>query len=74
MGINKLHVPKDLVGKTYRDADLERRFRVRIMATIRRDRVIFGTSVTDEFEAADILIVSGRDDDLRKLAEVAGRD
>jgi hypothetical protein len=36
--------------------------------------VIFGTSVTDEFEAADILIVSGRDDDLRKLAEVAGRD
>ena len=74
MGINKLRVPKNLIGKTYRDADLERRFRVRIMATIRRDRVIFGTTVTDEFEANDTLIVSGRDEDLRKLAEFAGRD
>jgi trk system potassium uptake protein TrkA len=74
MGINKLTVPKNLVGKTYRDADLERRFRIRIMATIRRDRVIFGTTVTEVFEANDVLIVSGRDEDLRKLAQFAGRE
>jgi trk system potassium uptake protein TrkA len=71
MGINKLMVPKSLVGKTYREADLENRFKIRIMATIRRDRVVFGTSLTDNFEANDVLIVSGRDDDLRKLADIA---
>ena len=74
MGINKLSVPKTLVGKTYRDADLERRFRVRIMATIRRDRVIFGTSLTDVFEANDVLIVAGRDEDLRKLSEYVAEE
>jgi trk system potassium uptake protein TrkA len=74
MGINKLRVPKTLVGKTYRDADLEGRFRVRIMATIRRDRVVFGTTVTDVFEANDVLIVSGRDEDLRKLSALAERE
>jgi trk system potassium uptake protein TrkA len=73
MGINKLKVPKNLVGMTYREADLENRFCVRIMATIRRDRVIFGTTVTEHFEANDVLIVSGRDVDLRNLAEFAGR-
>jgi trk system potassium uptake protein TrkA len=74
MGINKLRVPKNLIGKTYRDADLERRFRVRIMATIRRDRVVFGTTVTDVFEPNDVLIVSGRDDDLRKLSTLAQQE
>jgi trk system potassium uptake protein TrkA len=74
MGINKLLVPKSLIGKTYREADLENRFRIRIMATIRRDRVVFGTSLTDEFEANDVLIVSGRDDDLRKLATLTERE
>ena len=74
MGINKLTVPKSLVGKTYRDADLENRFRVRIMATIRRDRVIFGTTVTDQFEANDVLIVSGRDEDLRRLGEYTAKE
>ena len=73
MGINKLTVPRSLVGKTFREVNLENRFRVRIMATIRRDRVIFGTSVTDEFEAGDTLIVSGRDEDLRQLAQLAER-
>ena len=74
MGINKLRVPKTLVGKTYRDVDLEGKFRVRIMATIRRDRVVFGTTVTDVFEPNDVLIVSGRDDDLRKLSALADRE
>ncbi len=73
MGINKLKVPKNLIGKTYREIDLENKFRVRIMATIRRDRVIFGTSLTDQFERDDFLIVSGRDDDLRKLTDFAGK-
>lgn len=71
MGVHKLRVPKNLIGKTYREADLENRFRVRIMATIRRDRVIFGTTVTDQFEANDMLIVAGRDSDLRRLAAYA---
>ena len=74
MGINKLMVPKSLVGKSYHEADLENRFRIRIMATIRRDRVVFGTSLTDHFEPNDVLIVSGRDDDLRKLSALTERE
>ena len=72
MGINKLKVPQNLLGKTLREADLEHKFRVRIIATIRKDRVLFGASVTDVFEPEDFLIVSGRDDDLRKLTAFAG--
>jgi trk system potassium uptake protein TrkA len=73
MGINKLKVPQSLLGKTYREAALENRFRIRIMATIRRDTVTFGTGVSDRFEPGDILIVSGRDVDLRRFAAFAGR-
>ena len=71
MGISKLAVPKHLVGMTSREADLEERFKVRIIAMIRRDRVIFGTSTTERFEARDVLIVSGRDEDLTELSQYA---
>ena len=71
MGISKLTVPNHLVGMTSREADLEERFKVRIIAMIRRDRVIFGTSITERFEARDVLIVSGRDEDLTELSHYA---
>jgi trk system potassium uptake protein TrkA len=71
MGISKLVVPRHLVGMTSREANIEERFNVRIIAMIRRDRVIFGTSVTEQFEARDVLIVSGRDEDLRELSHYA---
>jgi trk system potassium uptake protein TrkA len=71
MGISKLAVPDHLVGMTSREADIEERFKVRIIAMIRRDRVIFGTSITERFESRDVLIVSGRDEDLTALSNYA---
>lgn len=72
MGISKLVVPKHLVGRTHRESDIEGRFKARIIAVIRRDRVLFGVSVTERFEANDVLIVAGRDEDLTQLSRYAG--
>jgi trk system potassium uptake protein TrkA len=74
MGISKLVAPGHLVDKTQREADLESRFNVRIIALIRRDRVIFGVDVNERFESRDVLIVSGRDKDLRELSQYAGEE
>lgn len=71
MGISKLVVPNHLVGMTSREADIEERFKVRIIAMIRSDRVIFGTSITERFEPRDVLIVSGIDKDLAELSNYA---
>ena len=71
MGISKLAVPNHLVGMTSREADIEERFKVRIIAMIRSDRVIFGTSITERFKARDVLIVSGIDSDLAELSNYA---
>jgi trk system potassium uptake protein TrkA len=72
MGISKLAVPEHLIGQSYSGTDLEQRFKVRIVAVIRRDRVLFGASVGEKFERNDVLIVSGRDSDLRTLSQIAG--
>jgi len=74
MGISKLVVPNHLVGMTSREADIEERFKVRIIAMIRSDRVIFGTSTTERFEPRDVLIVSGIDKDLAELSNYARSD
>ena len=74
MGISKLVVPQHLVGQTSSQANLESRFHVRVIAVIRRDRVLFGISVGERFEAQDVLIVAGRDRDLRALSQFAGED
>jgi trk system potassium uptake protein len=68
MGVSRLDIPRQLVGLTYKDADLER-FNVRLIATIRRNRVLFGATGGDHFESGDALIVSGRDSDLRSLSQ-----
>lgn len=72
MGISKIVAPRHMVGQTPREADLEGRFQVRIIALIRRDRVLFGLDVTERFEARDVLIMAGRDKDLRELSRYAG--
>jgi trk system potassium uptake protein len=72
MGISKLSVPRHLVGLSHGEASIESRFHVRIIAIIRRDRVLFGASVGEKFEPRDVLIVSGRDQDLRELSQFAG--
>jgi trk system potassium uptake protein TrkA len=69
MGISKLKVPSSLVGHSLGEASLEERFKVRLIAVVRRDRVIFGAPVGEKFIAGDVLILSGRDQDLRALAE-----
>jgi trk system potassium uptake protein len=74
MGISKLVVPQHLVGLTSSQANLESRFQVRVIAVIRRDRVLFGISVGEKFAAQDVLIVAGRDRDLRALSQFAGED
>ena len=71
MGISKLVVPEHLIGQSYSGTDLEQKFKVRIVAVIRRDRVLFGASVGEKFERHDTLIVSGRDSDLRALSQIA---
>jgi trk system potassium uptake protein len=71
MGISKLNVPRHLVGLSYTEAQLERRFEVRLIAIIRRDRVLFGASVGEKFQAEDVLLISGKDKDLRALSQFA---
>ena len=67
MGISKLSVPSGLIGQTLGEAHLEQRFKVRLIAVVRRERVIFGAPVGERFAAGDVLIVSGLDKDLREL-------
>ncbi len=67
MGISKLNVPQHLLGLSYSEAELERRFDVRLIAIIRRDRVLFGASVGEKFQAEDVLLLSGKDSALREL-------
>lgn len=69
MGISKLEVPPSLVGHSLGEAPLEDRYKVRLIAVVRRDRVIFGAPVSEKFAAGDVLILSGLDKDLRALAE-----
>lgn len=71
MGISKLTAPKQFIGLTYGEANLEARFKVRILAVIRKERVLFGVSVGERFEPGDVLIVSGRDQDLRAISTFA---
>ena len=69
MGISKLSVPAGFVGQTLGEAHLEERFKVRLIAVIRRERVIFGAPVGERFAPGDVLILSGQDKDLRALAD-----
>lgn len=71
MGLAKLTVPRHLISATHAEAALEEKFRVRTIAIVRRDRVIFGASIQERFEAGDELIVAGRDADLLKLSQEA---
>lgn len=73
-GIAKLTLPRHLVGLNFTEAQLEERFKVRVIAIIRKDYVIFGASLGERFEADDILVVSGRDSDLRELSRYAARE
>jgi trk system potassium uptake protein TrkA len=68
MGISKVSVPQHLVGLTYGEADIEKRFRVRLIAVIRRDRVLFGASVGEKLLPNDVLLLSGRDQDLSDMS------
>jgi len=72
MGIARLEVPQRLVGMTHSEANLESRFKVRVLAVVRRDRVLFGASLNERFEAGDQLIVSGVDRDLREMSRSRG--
>jgi trk system potassium uptake protein TrkA len=69
MGISKLSVPAAFVGQSLGEVRLEERFSVRLIAVVRRERVIFGAPVGEQFLAGDLLILSGYDKDLRQFAE-----
>lgn len=68
MGISKLSVPAAFIGQSLGEARLEERFNVRLIAVIRRERVIFGAPVGERFLAGDLLVLSGLDKDLRSFA------
>lgn len=72
MGISKLSVPRHLVNLSYSEARLEQRFHVRLIAIIRRNNVLFGASVGEQFQQEDVLLISGRDTDLRALTRSEG--
>jgi trk/ktr system potassium uptake protein len=67
-GISKLSVPSGFIGQSLGEAHLEERFKVRLIAVVRRERVIFGAPVGEKFAPGDVLIISGLDKDLRALA------
>lgn len=69
MGISRLTVPKELIGLSSQQANLERA-NIRVIATIRKERILFGMSVGEKFEAGDVLIVAGRDQDLRAFSQL----
>ena len=71
MGITKLSVPASLVGHSLGEAPLEDRYKLRLVAVIRRERVIFGAPVGEKFAPGDLLILSGLDKDLNAFAEQA---
>lgn len=68
-GIARLEIPLHLVGVTAAEANIETRFKIRVLAVIRGERLLFGTAVGERFERGDFLVVSGRDDDLRRLTQ-----
>jgi trk system potassium uptake protein TrkA len=70
MGIAKLHLPKHLVGRSYAEAEMEQRFEARLIAIIRRDRVLFGASVGEKLQPEDVLLLAGKDKDLRALGRL----
>lgn len=67
MGIARMKVPSSFVGASHSEANLESRYRVRIIAVIRGDRVVFGTSVGQMFQEGDEIICAGRDSDLQAM-------
>lgn len=66
-GLIKLPVPRDLVGQSYVDAQLESKYSVRLIAVIRKDRVLFGVPVGEVFQEGDTLVLAGPDKQIRAL-------
>jgi trk system potassium uptake protein TrkA len=69
MGISKMAVPHRLVGKTHLDADLESKYDVRLVALVRSNLVLFGAQVGERFQTGDVLVLAGKDRDLRRLSQ-----
>ena len=68
MGIAKLEVPHHLVGLSYAESQMDQRFDIYLVAIVRRERVIFGAPLREKFEPNDILIVAGKDSQLRAFS------
>jgi trk system potassium uptake protein TrkA len=68
MGIAKLEVPHDLVGVSYAESQMDQRFDIYLVAIVRRDRVLFGAPLREKFEANDVLIIAGKDSQLRAFS------
>jgi trk system potassium uptake protein TrkA len=68
MGIAKLEVPHHLVGLSYAESQMDQRFDIYLVAIVRRERVIFGAPLREKFEANDVLIVAGKDAQLRAFS------
>jgi trk system potassium uptake protein TrkA len=66
-GIARMKVPAALVGASHTQANIESRYRVRIIAVIRGERVVFGSAVGQTFNEGDEIICAGRDSDLQAM-------
>lgn len=80
--IAEINVPKSLVGKSLADADLRGRFELNVVTILKRKVASSCTSITPQidtvygipeptrvFEAADILVVFGKEQNVKKLLE-----
>lgn len=80
--IAEINVPKSLVGKNLEEADLRGRFELNVVTILKRKVASSCTSITPQidtvygipeptrvFDAADILVVFGREQNVKKLLE-----
>ncbi|RLD14573.1 MAG: TrkA family potassium uptake protein [Caldiserica bacterium] len=62
-------IPQRFVGKTIRDLDLGRKYKVIILAIRRNGDIIIAPSSEEKFQAGDIIVFVGRTKDISKFTK-----
>ena len=70
IGIIKLEVSQNLVGRSYGELQINEHLEVHLVAIIRGERVLFGAVVGEKLQRKDILILAGKDRDLRAFGHL----
>ncbi len=62
--------PPDLSGKTLKEIDLRKKYRINVMAINRNENIILSPDGGDEIYENDILIVMGKNENIEKVREL----